>query len=247
MQDSFGITVFTIIIVALVITFIRGRTLDKCLKDFIGFNITLEKINGKIIWGKLLLAITGFELIFKKMHNNKTSYILYKPEYSQVQSLIRFHNDLTEKNKLKREKDLKKTYHPNFLRILLRKLGNIFKTVRDSLIELFDLMIGHVKKINPTGMFLNNQDKNISRIKQEVVGTVASSYDPILERYIGKKVIIEIQKASEKFEYKGVLKDYTSEFIEILDVDYKLTHDQEKGKADLIVSRKLGIIRHLAE
>ena len=43
----------------------------------------------------------------------------------------------------------------------------------------------------------------------------------------------------------GILQDYTSEFIEILDVDYRTTDDHTDQKADLVVSRRYGVIRHL--
>ena len=69
----------------------------------------------------------------------------------------------------------------------------------------------------------------------------------LLERYIGKRIVLEISKGDRIHEFPGVLKDYTSEFIEVLDVDYKVKKEDVPKKADLVVRRQYGIVRHLAE
>ena len=45
----------------------------------------------------------------------------------------------------------------------------------------------------------------------------------------------------------GVLKDYSPEFIEILDVPYRIKENDELRKADVLVARQHGLVRHLAE
>ncbi|GAG09564.1 unnamed protein product, partial [marine sediment metagenome] len=53
MPDTFAITIVSIIIFSVLAVFIRGRTKNKCLKDFSGDLITLEETTGKIVWGRL--------------------------------------------------------------------------------------------------------------------------------------------------------------------------------------------------
>ncbi len=48
-------------------------------------------------------------------------------------------------------------------------------------------------------------------------------------------------------EHSGVLKDYTADFIEIMDVDYKPAENAEPKKADMVVPRQYGLIRHMGE
>lgn len=60
-----------------------------------------------------------------------------------------------------------------------------------------------------------------------------------------KKVILELVKGDKVFELPGVLKDYTSEFIELMDVDYTIDQDDAPRKADVVVLRSCGIVRHL--
>lgn len=252
MPDTFAITIVSIIIFTVVAAFIKGRSKDKCLRDFSEDLVTLEETTGKIIWGKLSVENTGLELIYPTKHKDKsghdeTSYILYKQEYPNIQALIRYHDELNERRKKKRKKELKRTYHPRALRRLKRRIQNLFKTVKDSVMDVVNLLIGQAKRATPAGATLTSQDKYVSQIKQELMGSMGTSFEPLLERHIGKRVVLELTKGGKIFEYPGVLKDYTAEFIEIMDVDYRIKEDQTVRKADLAIPRKYGVIRHLGE
>jgi len=114
-------------------------------------------------------------------------------------------------------------------------------------VEIVNLLISQAKKATPAGKVLTSQDKYVSQMKQELMGSVGASFEPLLERYIGHKVVLEMIKGDKIFEYCGVLKEYTAEFIEIMDVNYKIKEDQPARTADLVVPRKRGIVRHLGE
>ena len=131
------ITIAFIVLATLVGAFVKRRSRDRCLKDFAGYLVTLELTAGKTIWGKLRVENTGFELVYENLHkdtqgHDEASYILYKQEYSNIQALIRFHDQLSDANRIRRDKDLEKAYHPGLLKQLARKIKYIFKTVRDS-------------------------------------------------------------------------------------------------------------------
>ncbi|MHC4175793.1 MAG: hypothetical protein ACYST5_23020 [Planctomycetota bacterium] len=251
-ESATAITILFIIFAAGVAAFVRKRSRDKCLKDFSQNMVTLEETSGKTIWGKLRVENTGLEFVYPKKHkdeegHDETSYILYKYEYPNIGALIRFHDELSERNKKEREKELKKTYHPTLLRRLKRKVKNVFKTIRDSVMEIVNLLMSQAKKATPAGAVLTSQDKYVSQMKQELVGSVGASFEPLLERYIGHKVVLDLIKGDKLFEYCGVLKEYTAEFVEIMDVNYKVKEDQPARTADLVVPRKLGVVRHLGE
>ena len=252
MPDTFAITIIFIVLATVVAAFVRRRSRDKCLKDFGRNIVTLEETGGKIIWGKLRVENTGLEFVYPAKHadeqgHDETSYILYKYEYPKIAALVRFHDQLSELNKKKREKELKRTYHPTLLLRLKRKIQNVFKTVRDSVMEVLNMLISQAKKAAPAGAVLTSQDKYVSQMKQELMGSVGTSFEPLLERYIGRRVVVELVKGDKIFEYPGVLKEYTAEFIEIMDVDCRLKEDEPARKADLVVLRKYGVVRHLGE
>jgi len=247
-----AITIIFIVLATVVAAFIRRTSRDKCLKDFENNMVTLQEAGGRVVWGKLRVENTGLEFVYPEPNKNEdghdeTSFILYKYEYPNVAALIRFHDKLSDANKKQRQKQLEKTYHPTMLRRFNRKIKNVFKTVRDSVMELINLAISYAKKTTPAGGMLTSQDKYVSQMKQELIGSVGTSFEPLLERYIGHKVVLELIKGDRIFEYCGVLKDYTADFVEIMDVDYKAGEDKQAEKADLIVPRKLGIVRHVAE
>jgi hypothetical protein len=252
MQDTFTITILFIVLSTIIVAFIKRISKDKCLKDFAGDVVTLEETTGKKRHGLLNMENTGLEFIYPTTlkndnGNDETSVILYKHEYFNIQVLIRYHHELSEEGKKEREKELKTTYHPTYHRRTKRKIQNVFKTIRDSVIEVMNVFINQVKRTTSAGAVLTSQDKHVSQIKQELIGFIGTSFEPILERYIGHKVILELIKGENLLKYSGVLKDYTSEFIEIMDVDYSLGEDQPTQKADLVVPRKYGTVRHLGE
>ena len=142
---------------------------------------------------------------------------------------------------------MKRTYHPGPWRQFKRKTLNVFRTIRDSIVEIINLLISQVKKATPAGKVLTSQDKYVSQMKQELVEASGTSFEPLLERYIGHKVVLEMVKADRVMEFCGVLKEYTAEFIEIMDVDYAVKEDQPTQRADLVVPRKHGLIRYLGE
>ena len=247
-----AITIVFIVLATVVAAFVRRTSRDKCLKDFRHNLVTLEQTDTKMIWGRLNVENTGLEFIYPAKHkdedgHDEASYILYKCEYPNIQALIRYHDQLSESNKKQRDKELERTYHPTMLRRLKRKTQNVFKAIRDSVLEVVNLLIAQAKKATPAGAVLTSQDKYVSRMKQELMGSVGTSFEPLLERYIGNKVVLELLKGDKIFEYCGVLKDYTAEFIEIMNVDYSVKQDEPPRKADLVVPRKFGIVRHLGE
>ncbi len=250
MPDTFAITVLFIIFCTIFGAFIKGRTKDRCLRDFSGYPVTIEKSDGKVVWGGLRIENSGLELhysepyIDKKDNQAETSYILYKSEYSRIKALIRYIDDLGPELLGSREKQFKKTCHSRWYSRLARKIRNFFGTVRDSLLEMTDLFMGRMKSLTPAGKILQGQDKYVSKVKQQAFTMAQTSYEPILERYIGKKVVLAVMGEGEKKEYAGILKDYTPEFIEIMDVMYAGAGVKEPRRADLVVPRSAGIVRH---
>jgi hypothetical protein len=246
-----AITIIFIISATAVGAFVRKRSRDKCLRDFEQDMVTLEEKSGKTIWGKLRVENTGLEFVYPEKNkdedgHDEASYILYKYEYPNIQAVIRFHDKLSEKNQKAREIELKQTYHPDFERRLKRKLLNVFRTVRDSVVEIVNLLISQAKKATPAGKVLGAQDKYVNQMKQELMESVGTSFEPLLERYIGNKVVLEMIKGDKVLEYSGVLKEYTADFIEIMDINYAVS-DEPTRKADIVVPRKLGLVRHLGE
>jgi len=253
MLDSLTITILLIILTALIGAFTNRVKRDKCLYDFNNDPVTLEKITGKVTTkGILKVESTGLEFIYpiEKINPENslihTSFLFFKYEYPQIQALIRFQDELSEDGKKKREKELKRVYKPSVFRKSRRKLQNVFKTISDSLKEVGNVIVSHFQKGGPGASILKSQDKYLKQINQNLVESVGAGYDKLLEKYIGHKIVFDMIKGEKVVQYSGILKDYTANYLEILDVQYGI-EDKETKLADIIVPQTLGIIRHLGE
>ncbi|MBL7130147.1 MAG: hypothetical protein ISS45_01875 [Candidatus Omnitrophica bacterium] len=252
-MDSLTITIIFIILSTLIGAFIKGRMRDRCLLDFAGYLVNVELKDAKTIWGVLQIESTGLELKYEEAYLDKadnhieTSFILYKNEYSNIHCISRFLDELDSKERKKRDRLLKHILSRKGLITLKRKIRNFFATVRDSVLEVANLLMGRVKQAAPVGRVLAGQDKYVSQIQTEAFSALNTSYEPLLEKYLGKKVILKLSRGGKMIEYAGILKGYTAEFLELMDVDYSLSDQKEVHKADIIIPRSVGLIRHLGE
>jgi len=251
-MDSLTITIIFIILSTVIGAFIKGRMKDKCLLDFNGNFVNVELKDKKVIWGILRLEATGIELNYKEPYldaadnHYETSYVLYKNEYANIQGMVRFVEDLDEKDKKKRVSLLERLRTQKGLRTLGRKIRNFFATIRDSVMEVANLLMGRMKQATPAGGVLSSQDKYVSQMKEGALSSLNTSFEPLLEKHLGRKVILQLSKEGKKIEHQGILRGYTAEFLELMDVDYRLS-DKEPRKADIVVPRAVGLVRHLGK
>jgi len=249
--DAATVTIIFIILSALVAVVLRKIKKDKCLKDFRDDIVTLELLNGQQYRGEMKMKSSGLQFNYPELiegeYNLKfLSFLLYKNEFPDIQAVVRYHRDLTEAGRELRKKDFQRTFQPSRWRRIRRSILNFLKIIKDAVIEIINMMTSHLSKTTPVGAAISSNDSQVNKMKNEVYGLVETSYEPLLEEYIGERVILELKRGNDWVKYNGVLKDYTAEFIELIDVDYA---PEEKGKidADLIVLRKYGIVRNLSE
>ncbi len=244
---TFIITLLFILISTVVAVFLRRIAKDKCLKSFRNDFVTLEDTEGNTFRGTFMLESTGMEIAYLKQNEyGETSCLLYKNEYGRIRMLSRYLDEMSEKNRKDRDRELDMTYHPGFVFRVRRKIQNFFKTIRDSIMEIVNTLITQAKSIPGTGDILKSQDRYVARIKQDIAGGFDASYEPLLEKHIGDIVVAEILDGSGKHKYRGILREYTSEFIELMDVDC-LQNGEMTRKADVVMPRKLGVVRYHGE
>ena len=222
MDPSLLLTIGVIFMVTLVGSALRALRKDRCLRDFDGFHVTVERQDGRVMWGVMHLEPTAIELEYRddvldeQMHV-ETSYVLYKDEYPTIHAIYRYTDDLTPDNRKKRDRSCRRTFHPSPLYYMARRLRNFVNTATDSLTEAFNLLLGRAKP--PAGQTVMPAGQTrLKGLTKDIVGHVGTNYDPLLERYIGSQTVIEVIHGDAVHEYVGVLKDYSASFLEILDV-----------------------------
>lgn len=246
--DPFMLTVIIIVVSTLVIAVIRRLHIDKCLKDFKDDFVTLILEGNVCRRGKLDVESIGLELLYPTedvtADQPAYSYILYKEEYAKILVLARFHEDLSEKNRCLRDREMQRTYHPGFWLRMKRKTGNFFKTIKDSLTEIFNQFSTQLKANNTS---YANQEKMAKQVNQELVGSWDATYNTLLEKYIGNLVVVEYKSGALEGKFTGVLKEYTAQYLEILDVMLDMEGNGSPRAADVVIPVNVGRIRHVGE
>lgn len=222
MDISLLVTVGIMFLAAFIGSALRGRAKDRCLQDFDAFHVTLERKDGHIAWGIMHLESTGFELEYRQdvldeQRHVETSYVLYKDEYPKIQALYRYIDDLDPHNRARRERSCERAFHPGPMLYSLRKIRNFVNTATDSLAEVLNLLLGRTRPVQSQLVLAQGQTQ-LKGLTKNVLGYVGTSYDPLLERFIGVQAVVEVMIGDDVYEYVGVFKDYTATFIELLDV-----------------------------
>ncbi len=217
---------FSILLVflgALVGSVMQHRRLDRVLKDLRGFHVTARLESGKRIWGKMNLFANAIELIFSRPYTNRrgnllTSYIIFAEQMSDIDVIYRFHDELTPKNQKRRLKEIKRTKHPGIFRRMKRSLRNFMVSFREAIDESIGLLLSRVQKKASTA-FLKGQEDYLKKIRHSAIGIVSTAaYDPVMEHYINHRVVVEAGKENgQRIEYAGVLKEYSTGWVSILD------------------------------
>ncbi|HSJ52623.1 MAG TPA: hypothetical protein VLC52_02665 [Anaerolineae bacterium] len=240
---------------ALVSGYLRGRARDRVLRDFAGYHVTLERTDGRLVWGEMALHTTGMELIYRSdvqdEHHVETSYIVYRDEYPKIQAIYRYCDQMQGPEWEQRQRELERSFHPGFWHRLARRLRNVGSLVIDSLGQAIGILVGQVQSRSRHGI-TSTGEEYYAQLGRSIVGYVGTSYDPLLERYVGTRVVVEVTEGDVVYEHVGVLKDYTADFFEILDVHYpNQSAIQLRGELDcsedgFICVRREGETLHLS-
>jgi len=216
-------TVALIFLATLVGSYFRSRRKDPCLHSFEGFHVTIERTDNKIVWGVLEVESSGLELIYRDnvqdAQHIESSYLLYGDEYKDIQVIYRFVDQLTPENKRRREKDIRRSFHPGFIERSKRGVRKFVGTASESINEVMGVLVGRAKK--PAGRYINDaSEKSLYRLGENLIGHAGGVFDPLLERHIGHKMVVEVMEDDEVHEHVGIFKNYSPDFIEVLDVQF---------------------------
>ena len=220
---SFFISIGLIFLLALVGAYLRSMVRDRCLKSWDGFHITVERADGKVIWGVMRLEPTGMEFSYldtiQDEKHIESTFLIYNSEYKNIQAIYRYADKLSEWGKKQRAGISQQSFHPGPLRRLGRKVRNFMSTATDSLNEVMGVVLGRVQK-SGSRYLTGESTAALGKLGGQVIGHAGSMYDPLLEHYVGRRVVIELAEGDEIHEHVGILKNYSADFIEILEVQY---------------------------
>lgn len=242
---SFIITLGVIVLATLIGAYLRARHKDRCLTDFDGYHVTVERKNNRVIWGDMRLQPTGFELIYRSDVQDEghmeTSYVYYKDEYADIQAIYRYARDLTPELQARRARSVEKSLHAGIVRRARRSLRNFLSTAADAFSEALTMTLGRVRR-KGAALVTDTSQTYLRGISKDVIGYVGTSFDPLLEKFVGTRVVVEVVEDEEIHEHVGLLKEYSADFLEVLDVYYPLPQEVKlSGQTDYQIADKVTI------
>lgn len=222
------LSILFVFLSAFVSNVVRHRNKDRVLKELQGFHTTIEMQNGQRARGKLTIFTNGMELAFTATHpsqddNRGYSYIIYSDDLDNIQTIYRYHSELSLKNQVKRQKAVDKTSNPSIFRRFYRLFRNFMNNFRDAFNESMSLFLSRMKGMQGASV-LSSQDKYLQRMGTSALSMVGNAYDAILEHHINKRVIIAVEHSEGTKYFSGFLKEYSPSWISVLDCHVEGKH-----------------------
>jgi small nuclear ribonucleoprotein (snRNP)-like protein len=229
------------------------RKSDRCLKYFNRKPVIILMQSGKWIWGHFIAYPKAMELVFDTPEKDesgqvKASYVLYTPEVDGIKKIIQPPPKAGTKEHDRWQKEIKRIANPSIYRRFRRWLWNGFNTLRDAISQSFSMVIGSMKKATPMGK-VSGADKRAGEIGNTLLGTVPNSYEPVLEKYLSKQVIVEMLEDGKVVEFAGLLQEYSGKYLLLRNVAFQPGVDigtPLPDRFDIIFPRSMALVRHCA-
>ena len=221
-MDPTLLTILLLLVCATVLALIQRYRRDRCLRSFEDFHVTLAEDGGDLVWGRATVYTSGLEIVYTapvaaRLGHWERSYLFYKEQYEAMGALYRYPEGLSEAEQARRAEIIHATARPSLGRRLWRKLRNWIGMVRDALVQAVGVAVGAAQANRP-GAVLQQGGEGVKALSKEMVGHTGTVYDPLLERHLFRQVVLEMTaKDGTTRSYCGWLKDYTSEFVEVVD------------------------------
>lgn len=245
----------SLLFVAATITAIASRRKqDRCLKFFNREPVMILIQSGKWLWGRFITYPKTMELVFEnpkvdESGHQKTSYVLYIPDIENIKKILQPAPTEGTKARGRWQQETKRIAHPSIFRRFRRWVWNVFNMLRDAVSQCIGMIIGTMKTRIPIDK-VAGADKQASNIGATLLGAVPNSYEPVLEKYLSKQVVVETIENGEVAEFFGLLQEYSEKYLLLRDVPYQLDIDTGTTlpeRFDIIFPRNSAIVRHCLE
>ena len=221
-MDPTLVAILLILVIATVAGVLQTRRRDTCLRHLDGYRVTIGEADGDLVWGDLDAYATGLEIRYAApVHTDQghleRSVLFYKDQFPNIHAIYRYPLGLSPEQRERRAEDLRRTVNPSLGRRVARTLRNWVSMVRDSVLQALSLVIGMAKTRTRGAAVLAGQEEGIRSLSNEIIGYTGNAFDPLLERHLFERVVVEVVRGGRQRSYCGWLRDYSAGFVEILD------------------------------
>ena len=230
MMDSiFFLTLLVIFIGALFSNIMKWSKKDLVLKDLQNFHASFEMRDGKHIWGEANIYANGMELLFSRQEVNTagdpiTSYIFHNDDIDQIRVIYRNQGELSLNNQQRRKEEIERVSNPGFVMVTKRKFRILFNMFNDAIGEALSVFISRMKGGGVGGALFTTQGENIQKLGTTALSVVGNAYDPNIERFINRRVVVSLDEGDKKEEFCGFLKEYSSAWMSVVDCKLSSIH-----------------------
>ena len=230
LENGLALTLLFIFLAAVIGVIFRLRKKDKCLKLLAGDHASYLTTAGHAVWGDLTVYSQGLELTFDAPHTTreglqKSSSLIYETELGACLALCRVDAALTDTERRRREKQIRRSFRPGLHRRVLRWVRNILNTLRDAFSKALSSILGTLARARPGAAVLSTHQTQVDEIGQTLLGAAGNAYEPLLEAHIGRPVVLRVASAhaptTTPIELPGYLVDYTDRFIAVFNVAHE--------------------------
>ena len=218
---AFWLPLILLFISALIGAVIKRRSCDHCLKKFQGNKILLPLHTGAWICGHLEVFAQGIEIELSSEQqidgNLLQSHIIHSSEVEKLAYLIRQAPDSDTRQGVVWKKERERLLHPPIQDRMKRSVLNAYNMLRDSFGQAIKAIIGSISKDTQLAKS-KDSDKRLHEVQTNLTGMVPNAWEPILEKYRGKKVAIEREIDKKIIVEAGILEDYSNKYLLLRDV-----------------------------
>lgn len=248
---DFWLPMVLLFVAATIAAIVARRKRDRCLKYFNCEPVMILMDSGKWLWGRFIAYPKAMELLFENPEADesgltKASYVLYTPEVDGIKKILQPPPAVGTKEHERWQKEIHRIANPSIFRRLRRWAWNVFNTLRDAVSQSLGMVIGTLKKNSPMGK-VAGADKRAGEIGNTLLGTVPNAYEPVLEKYLSKKVVVEMLEDGHVVEFAGLLQEYSSKYLLLRNVAYQPNIDLGTplpDRFDIIFPRNKALVRH---
>lgn len=158
----------------------------------------------------------------------EASHKVYQEDLEKLLVIVRFFDELPELEMKARLGSLENFFHPGFVRRTSRNLGNFLSFAWDRVKQIATMITGYFTKGKAADM-----QKVTTDTQTKIFTYTPRKYEALLENSIGYLVKAKVISPEGKLRfYRGVLKEYSTNYICLYNVFYRLPRaaEYEDGK-----------------
>ena len=252
---AFWLPLFFLFLSALFGTALKRRSRDHCLKKLDRCKVLLPYEKGDWQCGEIRIFAQGIELIYNEPQvqhlGQVNSLVIHPHEVDNIPFIVRPTPHEDTRAGLLWKQELLRIQSPTLIDQTLRIMLNFYNMLRDAFGQATQTIIGAISKDSSVTNF-KNSNKRMNEIGNGLTELVPNAWEPILEKYRGRPIVVDRKATEGIVKEAGILEDYSAKYLLVRQVMIKVNEKEfyieKTGKKpkfyDVLYSRSSTIIRN---